>query len=176
MRTQLRNLALKRGIRKDYEKIKDEYDYLCYTMEDPKYKWENDFIARYRQIGQSGNANGANNRADLKALNERQKSLIDRAKALQRGVRYLEFELSRQKTKIENIQKRLPAKNQTETTGEKSTNNAKQALDEHKQKEKALSLQGQKAQALMRSIESLLNIKLPVLLLEPIYLFSHPWL
>lgn len=161
MRTQLRNLALKRGIRKDYEKIKDEYDYLCYTMDDPKYKWENDFIARYRQIGQSGNANGANNRADLKALNERQKSLIDRAKALQRGVRYLEFELSRQKTKIENIQKRLPAQNQTETTGEKSTNNAKQALDEHKQKEKALSLQGQKAQALMRSIESLLNIKLP---------------
>ena len=159
LRTQLRNLNERKALWQEYYKIKDEANYLQSLMEEPQYLWEEAFFERYKEIKQTNNANGVNGDiAGIKALNERKKTLIEKAKVLRRGVQYIEFDLHRHTKKIENLQTQNMGK---EEAGNRATNPMMSVLMEHQQKEGELKQILQTAQSHMQSIESLLGTSIP---------------
>ena len=160
LRTQLRNLSERKEIRKNYNKIKDEANYLQSLMEEPQYQWEEKFIESYKAIKQPNNASDSD-KADFKALNERKKVLFEKAKVLRRGLQYTEFDLNRYITKIDKLIKQNSGKESIATVSDKTKNTEHIILAEHQQKESELKQTLQTAQSLMQSIESLLGLSVP---------------
>ena len=160
LRTQLRNLAERKEIRRKYLKIKDEANYLQVLMEEPQYVWEENFLEHYKALKQANNALDSN-RSDIKALNERKKILFERAKVLRRGLQYIDFDLNKHIMKIENLMKQKPSKEKVESEDNKSSNSINSILAEHQRKASELRQIHQTAQSRMQSIESLLGTSVP---------------
>ena len=161
LRTQLRNLAERKELRKNYLKIKDEANYLQTRMEDPQYVWEERFIEKYKALKQSNNFLESE-RAEIKALNERKKALFEKAKVLRRGIQYTDFDLNRHYKKIENLIKQQPSIENTETMDNESFNSAQGILAEHQRRASELKQILETAQSRMQSIESLLGSSVPL--------------
>lgn len=161
LRTQLRNLAERKEIRKNYNKIKEEATYLQTLMEDPQYVWEERFIEKYKAMKQANNSLESE-RSEIKALNERKKALFEKAKVLRRGIQYVEFDRNQHLKKIESLIKQQPGIAHTETANNESLHAAQDNLVEHQQRESELKQILETAQSRMQSIESLLGTPVPI--------------
>ena len=159
LRTQLRNLNTRKILRQDYAKIKDEANYLQALMEEPQYLWEEEMLYRYKAVKQMNNSNGMDGEmADIKALNERKKVLLEKAKVLRRGMQYVEFDMKRHAKKAENLLKQNMGKDQTSSL---TSNSMQSILAEHQQKESELRQILQAAQSHIQSIENLSGAPIP---------------
>lgn len=157
LRMQLKNLTERKKLRQKEARIKEEASYIQYLMAEPQYLWEEQFIELYKELRQNTINIKNNKETEIKALNERKKVLLEKAKALQRGLLYVEFDLNRHKKKIENLQKQKPQKD----TSASIPPSVQAILDEHQQKEHELTQILQAGRMRIQSIENLFGSSIP---------------